>query len=191
MLSRLCIRYCTINPLKFSEKVQTPETSDLLHQVYRPHRYSSSDLRATERESTAAQRWPPQEPQKITPPPSSAFFRIRHSLFGAASCRLYGGKKRTNSPKRRPIVPGMLLSRLRFFSPRCSTCKAANGIGKARRSGENPIDSLGPRPSARSRGTGAADSGLLLPATQALSPSSRGGRHRLPDGTLRLTALSF
>jgi hypothetical protein len=29
------------------------------------------------------------------------------SLFGAASCRLYGGKKRTNSPKRRPIVPGM------------------------------------------------------------------------------------
>lgn len=29
------------------------------------------------------------------------------SLFGATSCRLYGGKEQTNSPKRRPIVPGM------------------------------------------------------------------------------------
>lgn len=191
MLSRLCIRYCTINPLKFSEKVQTPETSDLLHQVYRPHRYSSSDLRATERESTAAQRWPPQEPQKITPPPSSAFFRIRQACLEPLRAGFTVEKSRRTLPNGGQLSRACLLSRLRFFSPRCSTCKAANGIGKARRSGENPIDSLGPRPSARSRGTGAADSGLLLPATQALSPSSRGGRHRLPDGTLRLTALSF
>lgn len=115
------------------------------------------------------------EPQKIAPPPSSPFFPpglARHGrrLTTLAAClvewsrssyRLYGKK----GGRRTLPNGGGHLSRLRFSSPRCFlfNVEAESAGGQARRSGENPTDSLGPRPSARSRGTGAADSGLLLP----------------------------
>ena len=70
------------------------------------------------------------------------------------------------------------MSRPRFFSSRCFNVEAESAGVQARRSGENPTDSLGPRPSARSRGTGAADSGFLLPASGRWGSSSSLRRRR-------------
>ena len=92
-------------------------------------------------------------------------------MFGAASYRLYGKKADELSQT------AAHLSRPRFFS-RCFNVEAESAGVQARRSGENPIDSLGPRPSARSRGTGAADSGFLLPASGRWGSSSSLRRRR-------------
>jgi hypothetical protein len=147
------------------------------------------------------------EPQKITPPPSPPFFPpgakrahgtelspllLSQLVWSRFLTAFYGRKGGRTLP--RPTCPA------RDSSPRGVSAWKLNrqasrrgAVGKI-----PPIRSALVRPLAReapapptpgSSSPRAAAGFLLLPATQAPSPSSRGGRPRLPNGTLRLPAL--